>query len=760
MSSQPSALTSLLEKLSPRHASQAIKASRDYMDLFGMQDPLGASPRTPSTAEHRAMLSGKSPKVFPYKRPIYNRQTEGKRPAEEMMPANPPLPSQSHQEAPQSSLPSSSPTYTHETDGEHPSADRGEEVQSPNPLPPSQSHHEAHQSSSNPISSRGSEGEHPSADRDEEMLPPNLPPSSQSSLAPPATYGSISNFGHRISRSRHHAPSRYFYGGSRLANPPCTAIAPDNVPRAPAPPTDTGILPEDTTMRDPATPPPTLATDFGAESFRRPPDGTLKHGNPASDGSSMADSDDEEAVHSLVTDRPGAPQEHAAMDEVESPSTTASSSNVRIIQAPRTPESQGRSVITPACAPVYSQGTRDASERMQLDDMTQQSEQIQPDRVFNMADSRHPRCQNCHPSRAPPPTLGNLESLVQQAVTNSLGGFKPIIIETIKTSVAENFSAATSTPDRRSSKKASSSPMDGDDEDDDDDDDDYLERVTRKPRKSSSPRGESNFWHDAFCQYLREKNVIPGQKEDLPPSIAPLDTVRCFDLNHTGGPHDLLLEQGSHFPAYTRLRISTQGRRPQKAYKDHTSLSALAESPTKEAAKKLFTGTKKAQRDKDRRYHRKRGTLDRRRRIIQENKNRNPQLWSQIGAIVARLDVDGMSGDETDSPPGQPKQTRRTALNWRSAELSEMFDAVESYEGAFRAESMKTAKGNQRFARKYASVNVEVGKPVLGLPRNWYSDQWVQSLPCATQKMLGLDSEILLPIPNLTHYEFNMEDHN
>ncbi|KAH7917484.1 hypothetical protein BV22DRAFT_1135370 [Leucogyrophana mollusca] len=372
------------------------------------------------------------------------------------------------------------------------------------------------------------------------------------------------------------------------------------------------------------------------------------------------------------------------------------------------------------------------------------------------------------------PPLVNIEAMVRQTLASCLVEFQPVILEAIQTSVAQSMAAIPGATPPKPPKASSSSAL-PDSDDTSDEDEDPLPALSRK-RKKVSPRGASNFWHSAFRQYLREKKVIGGPKESFPPSAASPSAVRLFEQNNTGGPDlaamqldwgDFLTSRWNTeaisllcldferqikdggFPAVRydpkttsikqlREYLVRALKRPRQAFKLHVALEAMVEKESKTAAAKEVEEKSNRLTVKDRRYHRKRGTYQRRKRIVKENRHKDPQVWDRVDAILTRLDVDGMSGDETDSPPQGPKKVRRMALFWRSDELSELFDAVESYSETFRAECMKVAVGNQRFTREFVSRNFDTTDPVPGLPRNWYNDQWVQSLSSGTQKIFGL----------------------
>ena len=85
----------------------------------------------------------------------------------------------------------------------------------------------------------------------------------------------------------------------------------------------------------------------------------------------------------------------------------------------------------------------------------------------------------------------------------------------------------------------------------------------------------------------------------------------------------------------------------------------------------------------------------RQRHIVNENRSRDPETWDSIRRIIDHLDIEGISGDETDTPPGaQPKVVRCMALPWLNPVISELFDCVESYNSALHEERMTMHTGN------------------------------------------------------------------
>jgi hypothetical protein len=115
-------------------------------------------------------------------------------------------------------------------------------------------------------------------------------------------------------------------------------------------------------------------------------------------------------------------------------------------------------------------------------------------------------------------------------------------------------------------------------------------------------------------------------------------------------------------------------------------------------------------------------TLERRRKIIEQNHHRNPQTWDTIRRIINRLDADGMSGDETETPLGaNPKKVRRVALPWISvgnASLPRLMEAK------------RTSQNSIAIAR---------------LPRNWYDGNWYKVNSSSAKAHLGVRKDFEIP---------------
>lgn len=135
-----------------------------------------------------------------------------------------------------------------------------------------------------------------------------------------------------------------------------------------------------------------------------------------------------------------------------------------------------------------------------------------------------------------------------------------------------------------------------------------------------------------------------------------------------------------------------------------------------------------------------------------QNRHRNPDTWDTIGRIIDRLDVDGVSGDETDTPIGAiPKVVRRVGLPWLNPDITQLLHAVETYAPATHEENMTIPIGNSSLPRileqKRAAQN---SIAIQRLPRNWYNDHWYKANSSSARALLETRKSLI--IPALEHY--------
>ncbi|KAI9462601.1 hypothetical protein HD554DRAFT_2041178 [Boletus coccyginus] len=270
-------------------------------------------------------------------------------------------------------------------------------------------------------------------------------------------------------------------------------------------------------------------------------------------------------------------------------------------------------------------------------------------------------------------------------------------------------------------------------------DDEEEEAVPPPRRKKPGPRGKTNRLHNAFRSYLRSKNIIPAElKAELPVS-ALVNAIQVFNQNGEGPPvlENIALDWASHPLSASRwnreaiaiLSLDFHMKLKSGAYKEVVYQEESMNLP----ALRRLCGQKL--------------TVARRKRIVMENRFRDPETWDTITKIIAMLDVEGMSGDEMDSPPTwKPKGLRRLELTWLSPSISLLFRSVESYEPAIRIENMREQIGNSSFVHHWEprSKDTKSG-PVGGLPRNWYNDDWFRGLDSGARKMLVARKEVAIP---------------
>ncbi|OBZ68263.1 hypothetical protein A0H81_12043 [Grifola frondosa] len=226
-----------------------------------------------------------------------------------------------------------------------------------------------------------------------------------------------------------------------------------------------------------------------------------------------------------------------------------------------------------------------------------------------------------------------------------------------------------------------------------------LRRENQRPRKQLSkgvrPGG---IHHNLFNDILREKNVPP-------PSVLP-SIVEAFEKGLGPGPNvagpqidwsrpfgsawnkELIfllvtefleeIRSGSHIPlVYDTETMSVKdmmkvcSNKLQRTRNTHIQLETGGEAEVLQMRQDVNTAA--------RRTVRRHGTFTRRTRIIEQNRNRDPELWQAIHRIHNLLQPGGTSSDETDIE-GRPreKRVRRVALRWLNQDVSSMWKAVET----------------------------------------------------------------------------------
>ncbi|KIJ11056.1 hypothetical protein PAXINDRAFT_16017 [Paxillus involutus ATCC 200175] len=371
------------------------------------------------------------------------------------------------------------------------------------------------------------------------------------------------------------------------------------------------------------------------------------------------------------------------------------------------------------------------------------------------------------------PLSVQLESMIDRLLTDRLNQATIQVVEpTVKLVVETIIKCMT-----ESAQGASGScHIEAEESEADEDDDDTPSKRRKKPGK----RGQKNYLHDAFRKYLEEKGVKKCRKDSTLPKSAPPDSVREFNVTNDHPPtlSDLMIDWSSSLlaPGWNTevvqlLTVDFQQRLKNGTYpfvvfdKGKMNLLELRKlcieklcrtHREKQDGVKLVTTDITARKERhhklDRMTTRKHGTLARRRRIIDENRSRDPDTWDDIRWIIDRLDIEGISGDETDTAPGtQPKVVRRVALPWLSPFILELFDCVESYNTALHKERMTVHTGNSSLEHMFEPRCMDMNAVALDrLPRNWYDEEWYKARSASGCTMLSAHKDV--PIPTLHRY--------
>ncbi|KAG2116188.1 hypothetical protein BD769DRAFT_1391078 [Suillus cothurnatus] len=193
--------------------------------------------------------------------------------------------------------------------------------------------------------------------------------------------------------------------------------------------------------------------------------------------------------------------------------------------------------------------------------------------------------------------------------------------------------------------------------------------------------------------------------------------------------------------------------RTQQTYRERRKIEAFADVQEREEATHEQSCHSTRRQRLDRLNTRKHGMLERRRKIVEQNRHRNPQNWDTIKRIIDWLDVDGMSGDETDTAIGvKPKIVRRVALPWISPAITDLLHAVESYAPATYEENMSIPVGNTSLpryleARRTSQNSIAIAR----LPHNWYNNTWYKVNASGIWALLDVRKDFEVPCLDVYH---------
>ncbi|KAG1784530.1 uncharacterized protein HD556DRAFT_1451686 [Suillus plorans] len=197
----------------------------------------------------------------------------------------------------------------------------------------------------------------------------------------------------------------------------------------------------------------------------------------------------------------------------------------------------------------------------------------------------------------------------------------------------------------------------------------HEDDLTPSPhRKHPGKRGTKNHLHDSFRKYLRDKHLLKSKSKNGPlPQSPPSHVVEAYNRDNDNPP------------TLDKIAIDWQDSLRSSVW--NTEAVDLLVVDFQE---KVKTGSFPLM-------------LERHRKIIDQNRHRNPQSWDTIRRIIDWLDVDGMSGDETDT--------------------QDMYE-----------ENMSVLVGNSSLLRLMeAKCTSKNSIAIACLPRNWYDDNWFKA---------------------------------
>lgn len=137
-----------------------------------------------------------------------------------------------------------------------------------------------------------------------------------------------------------------------------------------------------------------------------------------------------------------------------------------------------------------------------------------------------------------------------------------------------------------------------------------------------------------------------------------------------------------------------------------------------------------------------------RKRIVDHNKSRDGDNWDLAGRVLDTLDLQGMSGEESDdeSSTRNNKKLRNLRLPWIADELRAFKRVIDSYEGAFENQHIViTRRGNRGLDHSTSSREDQQSVAVAGLPRNWYNSAWYSRLKPWEKARLDAKQDFALP---------------
>lgn len=122
-------------------------------------------------------------------------------------------------------------------------------------------------------------------------------------------------------------------------------------------------------------------------------------------------------------------------------------------------------------------------------------------------------------------------------------------------------------------------------------------------------------------------------------------------------------------------------------------------------------------------------------------------ISNQIGAILRKLGMTGMSDDETDTEKNVlPKVVRRRKLRWLSDDVSRLMEAIETYRPAVENSILFDPRGNKPLKRLWEPRTTDrLRLPVRGLPMNWYDSDFRRKLTPSERRNLAWQAREEVP---------------